>query len=292
MRKSKNEAGRLERKARTLALVACVLVLALAMATSASAMSKRNRKVVKKLYDEAVRKYGKERLVRDNGVRWCAHRGFMSLAPENTEPALELAGMCGATAVEFDVRMTKDGKLILMHDPSVTRMTNGKGKVRDKTYESISKLKINGGKNAKKFKNLRVCTFEKALKICRKYGMSAHVELKAEGNAKRRKKFVRKVYKTLKRYGMLERSEIVSFSVKILMEWRSVAKKGVCRPLSRNSCSEKEVEARKKKYSKGNLPKKMRGTKTRNEPPKVPKKKSKKTTAKNNGKTTSKTKKK
>ncbi len=58
----------------------------------------------------------------------CAHRGAMSTHPENTLPALEEAVRLGAQMIEFDVQLTKDGALILMHDATVDRTTNGRGK--------------------------------------------------------------------------------------------------------------------------------------------------------------------
>jgi len=56
---------------------------------------------------------------------------------ENTIRSFDLAIKAGADALEFDVRKTKDGKLILMHDLSVKRTTNGTGNVTDLTYEEL-----------------------------------------------------------------------------------------------------------------------------------------------------------
>ena len=66
-----------------------------------------------------------------------AHRGFSSQYPENTMTAFRKALEAGADGIEFDARMTQDGKLIIMHDATVDRTTNGKGKVRDLTYAEI-----------------------------------------------------------------------------------------------------------------------------------------------------------
>ncbi|TLZ82561.1 MAG: glycerophosphodiester phosphodiesterase, partial [Methanobacteriota archaeon] len=56
-----------------------------------------------------------------------AHRGFAAVAPENTLAALELAWRAGATVAEIDVQLTRDGHVVLMHDRSVARTTNGSG---------------------------------------------------------------------------------------------------------------------------------------------------------------------
>ncbi|MCA1901957.1 MAG: glycerophosphodiester phosphodiesterase family protein [Candidatus Hydrogenedens sp.] len=70
----------------------------------------------------------------------CAHRGDVKNAPENTIPAFKSAIKKGAHMIEFDVRMTKDGHLVLMHDATVDRTTNGSGKVSELTSEEIYKL--------------------------------------------------------------------------------------------------------------------------------------------------------
>jgi glycerophosphoryl diester phosphodiesterase len=71
-----------------------------------------------------------------------AHRGAHKAVPENTLASLEKAIELGIDYVELDVRRTKDGVLVLMHDASVNRMTNGKGKIEDLTFEEIHKLNI------------------------------------------------------------------------------------------------------------------------------------------------------
>ena len=70
----------------------------------------------------------------------CAHRGDNKSAPENTLPAFKAAVEKGAHMIEFDVQMTKDGELVVMHDGDVKRTTNGKGKVSDLTFDEIRKL--------------------------------------------------------------------------------------------------------------------------------------------------------
>ncbi len=70
----------------------------------------------------------------------CAHRGDVKNAPENTIPAFQSAIKKGVQMIEFDVRMTKDGHLVIMHDERVDRTTNGKGKVQELLSEEIYKL--------------------------------------------------------------------------------------------------------------------------------------------------------
>jgi len=73
-----------------------------------------------------------------------AHRGASAEQPENTLAALERAIDVGASAVEFDVRLTADGEAVVMHDPDVGRTTNGSGLVRDLTLAQVRALRIEG----------------------------------------------------------------------------------------------------------------------------------------------------
>lgn len=71
-----------------------------------------------------------------------AHRGASIEEPENTIEAFEAAIEAGADAVEFDVRMTADGHAVVMHDPHVSRTTDGTGLVCEMSLEEIRKLGV------------------------------------------------------------------------------------------------------------------------------------------------------
>jgi len=69
-----------------------------------------------------------------------AHRGASAYAPENTLAAFDLAVRQGADAIELDAKLTKDGQVVVIHDATVNRTTNGKGKVKELTLEELQKL--------------------------------------------------------------------------------------------------------------------------------------------------------
>ena len=71
-----------------------------------------------------------------------AHRGDLSRAPENTLPAFQLAREAGADGVELDVRVTKDGRLVVFHDRNLDRTSNGTGPVNHRTLADIRSLDV------------------------------------------------------------------------------------------------------------------------------------------------------
>jgi glycerophosphoryl diester phosphodiesterase len=91
-----------------------------------------------------------------------AHRGYSSDFPENTLPALEAALEAGADVAEIDVRLTRDGKLVLMHDATVDRTTDGSGPVSAMTLEEVRTLDAGRGFD-RKFAGTPVPTLDEVL---------------------------------------------------------------------------------------------------------------------------------
>ena len=87
-----------------------------------------------------------------------AHRGEHLRHTENTLPAFQAAIEAGADFFECDVRTTSDGHLVLMHDRSADRTTNGKGRISDLTFDQVRSLRA--GESA-------VPTFEEALRLAK-----------------------------------------------------------------------------------------------------------------------------
>ncbi|MBC8766804.1 glycerophosphodiester phosphodiesterase [Arenibacter sp. BSSL-BM3] len=94
----------------------------------------------------------------------CAHRGATETQPENTLAAFAEAIRLGAQMIEFDVQMTKDNQLVIMHDDKVNRTTNGRGLVKNLTLRKIKRLDA-GKWKSKEFKKERVPTLKEALDI-------------------------------------------------------------------------------------------------------------------------------
>ena len=91
---------------------------------------------------------------------FCAHRGVSALMPENTLPAFAAALALGADEMEFDVRVTKDQKLVVSHDPHLERISDGEGLVSEHTLDELLAMNI-GGKHGW---NVGFCTPEEVFR--------------------------------------------------------------------------------------------------------------------------------
>lgn len=97
-------------------------------------------------------------------TRISAHRGDSHNAPENTIPAFQLAVKKGAPQIELDIHMSRDGKLVLMHDDTVDRTTNGKGRVEEMTLDELRALDA-GSWFGPQFAGTRIPTLSEALAV-------------------------------------------------------------------------------------------------------------------------------
>jgi len=95
--------------------------------------------------------------------RTCAHRGFNTIAPENSLPAFGAAIAMGADEIEFDLWPTKDGEIISLHDATLDRVSDGTGMVYEHTYEELLQYDF-GIKYGEAFKGMKILTFEEILK--------------------------------------------------------------------------------------------------------------------------------
>jgi glycerophosphoryl diester phosphodiesterase len=94
----------------------------------------------------------------------CAHRGDRAHAPESTVAAFEAAVGLGVEMVEFDVHLTADGELVVMHDYTVDRCTDGVGVIAEMTLAQIKALDAGSWRGAE-FRGQRVPTFAGAVAV-------------------------------------------------------------------------------------------------------------------------------
>jgi glycerophosphoryl diester phosphodiesterase len=111
--------------------------------------------------------------------RVIAHRGGGTLAPENTLAALEVAARHGCPAVEFDVRLSAGGTPFLIHDATLERTTDGRGRVA-RTSDAALRTLDAGRWYGTAFAGEPLPTVQQAIERCLALGLWANVELKAE----------------------------------------------------------------------------------------------------------------
>lgn len=138
-------------------------------------------------------------IVRHDGImpypRVCAHRGFNTIAPENSLPAFGAAVAMGAEEIEFDLWFTKDGEIVSIHDSKLDRVSNGTGKVWEHTLAELKSLDF-GIKHSDAFAGMTIPTFEDILK---KFACHCimNIHLKTDGE---KPEYLDKVVKLIKKY--------------------------------------------------------------------------------------------
>ena len=128
--------------------------------------------------------------------RIIGHRGVAGHAPENTLASIRKAAAMGLVWVEFDVVMTKDGELVLIHDESLGRTTDGCGQVPDKLLAEL-KERDAGGWFDERFQSERIPTLKETTKLLVELGLAANIEIKpAKGYAQETGEAVGKFLRT------------------------------------------------------------------------------------------------
>ena len=108
--------------------------------------------------------------------RLCAHRGFSTIAPENGMAAFGAAIALGAQEIEFDLLWTKDGEIVSVHDTTLERVSDGSGRVFDRTLAELRQFDF-GVKKGRHFKGTRIVKFEDILaKFSRQSIMNIHLK--------------------------------------------------------------------------------------------------------------------
>lgn len=106
-----------------------------------------------------------------------AHRGFSGKYPENSPCAFEAALDYPCDGFESDVHLSRDGKLVVFHDPVLERTSNGTGYLKDYTYEELLRFDI-GAWKGQEFAGQHIWTLEQLLDFCQFHNMLLNLELK------------------------------------------------------------------------------------------------------------------
>jgi glycerophosphoryl diester phosphodiesterase len=106
-----------------------------------------------------------------------AHRGASGYAPENTMEAFKLANKQCADGIELDIHLTKDGHIVVAHDETIDRCSNGSGRIIDKTLAEL--LPYDFSNHLPNYKNVKIPTLEEVLCFVKETKMTVNIEIKS-----------------------------------------------------------------------------------------------------------------
>ena len=153
------------------------------------------------------------KLTAEGKMMVAGHRGDMYNRCENTLPSFQAAVESGCDMIETDVQLSKDGVLVLMHDHSVERTTNGSGMVKDLTFSQLRDLCV-GGKE-----ETQVPTLEELLQLMENTGLTLNLEIKeyfSVENRQRCEECIEKCVELVEKYGFGDKMVFNSFDAYVL----------------------------------------------------------------------------
>lgn len=153
-----------------------------------------------------------------------AHRGWSAVYPENTLLAAKMAVQAGADGTEFDVYATRDGVVVLMHDKTIDRTTDGTGEVTSKTLAELRQLDAGSWKDPK-FAGEPVPTLEEVLRLLKGTGCQPVIEIKMAGISD-------KVVRTVRELEMVDDVAVIAFDGEVVREIREMEPRISCAWLS------------------------------------------------------------
>ena len=141
-----------------------------------------------------------------------AHRGALTLAPENTIQSYEYAFAFGVPLIEVDIQQTKDGRFVALHDDTVDRTTNGTGSITTLTFDEVRALNAadyepwKGGA----YDPAQVASLEEVLALAKRVGGGLELDIKGSVTEEG------KLTELVKEYGLIEESIFNSGDIRVL----------------------------------------------------------------------------
>ncbi|MBM7715409.1 glycerophosphoryl diester phosphodiesterase [Bacillus thermophilus] len=147
-----------------------------------------------------------EQLQSKTGINVAAHRGYSAEYPENTLLAFQKAVDLGVDMIEFDLRLSKDNVVVIIHDDTVDRTTNGTGMVNDLTLKELKELDAGEGE--------KIPTLEEFCESLQPYAeLLFNVEIKPCDQAI---EVADRTVELLKKYDFLDRCVFTSFDAEVI----------------------------------------------------------------------------
>ncbi len=143
------------------------------------------------------------------------HRGARNLWPENSLEGFRKLIELGVEAAEFDVHLTADNCLAVIHDPTLERTTLGSGQVRAKTLQELQAIALRDSSEG-------VPSLDQVLEVFSGSSLELHIELKTDGVGNAYQGMEAKVLKAVARHGLQQRSILTCFMLEVLETVRSL----------------------------------------------------------------------
>lgn len=144
------------------------------------------------------------------------HRGIPSAAPENTLASALLGYEKGADIIENDIYLSKDGEVVIMHDSTIDRTTNGTGKIEEMTLAQIKSYYVNK-QFGSKYPNCEIPTLKEYFEAFKDTDAMILIEIKSK-----KIEIVQKTYDLIKAYDMADQVSIIAFGTDIMRECKKV----------------------------------------------------------------------
>lgn len=145
-------------------------------------------------------------------VNIIGHRGIPSQAPENTVAGTLLAASYGANIIENDVYLTTDGVVVVMHDPTIDRTTNGSGNVESMTYAQLQQYMVDYYSGYYE----KIPTLEEYFQAIKGKDINLFIEVKSQNTA-----IVPKIKALIEKYDILDQCCIITFHMGIMDAFRA-----------------------------------------------------------------------
>ena len=155
----------------------------------------------------------------DDPIYLTAHRGITAVAPENSIPAYEKSVELGFYSAECDIRLTKDGHWVLLHNDDVNGRFCQFGAVEDMTLEEVRQLRFKNGSSFWAYENLGMPTLEEYLDVFVGSSTRPQIEIKSENYDQ-----LYTILDAVEAKGLTEQSIIISFDLEQLKAIRALNK--------------------------------------------------------------------
>lgn len=143
------------------------------------------------------------------------HRGYNTIAPENTLPAYRLSKEKGFDYVECDVSFTSDNIPVLLHDATIDRTSDGSGNITQLTFEEVRQYDFGAWKNPA-YAGTKIPSLEEFVALCRNLGLNPYIEIKSTASYTDAQ--IQMIIDIVKSYGLGNRATYISFNPTFLQK--------------------------------------------------------------------------